>query len=190
MQTRTSAWIGALALIGLMGCETPILLPTERAWSDEKWGSFEEARQAFDRIVPGRTSMDELRDMGFHPDVMPNIEVQTYMDVYKQFVPNNGISLTDQDPGVQQCIQARSHCQGWRVMPLKVRNKTEGNVLLDMLWFRFKNRITEWNFNGLIVVVDDRVTYTLWNGNPKTEKTIDKIRPLGPLQNPLRLLGL
>lgn len=179
--------IALLALLGLltMGCRSflPQLLPDTKERTDSSFASFAEARAAFDEIVPNATSADELRELGFHPEASPNVAILTYMDVFQRFVPNNGIHLRDQDPGVQECIRVRERCHGWQLDPLQRRDKRIGNLGLDFFSFRRQVETTGWNFSSLLIVVDDQVVYKLWDGNPDDLQHEDRIRPLGPLQD-------
>jgi hypothetical protein len=184
----------ALALLALnvTGCASflPQLLPDRREWVESRFESFDEARAAFDEIVPNVTSTDDLRALGFHPEESPNVEILTYMDVFERFVPNNGIYLRDQDPGVQECIHMRELCHGWQLDPLYRREERIGNLALDFLSFRRQTEITGWNFSSLLIVVDGRVVYKLWDGNPDDLQHEDRIRPLGPLQDFFFVLDL
>jgi hypothetical protein len=175
----------AALLAGGSGCSSflPGLLPDDRREIASSWSSFEEAREAFDRIVANETTVDQLRDLGFHPDVSPNVRILTYVDVYERFVPNSGIRLDDQDPGVRECVSARERCNGWELEVYQRRSKREGNVLLDWFTFRRETDTSGWNFRSLIVVVDDRVAYKLLDGNPSEASHVASVRPLGPLQD-------
>ena len=167
------------------GCSSflPGLLPDERRRTESPWSSFEEAKAAFDLIATGETTSAELRTLGFHPESTPNVAILTYVDVYRRFVPNDGIRLEDQDPGVQDCVRQRERCNGWQMEPRTERDKRQGNLLLD--WFTFRRQVesTGWSFRSLIVVIDERVVYKLWEGNPSEMRYADSIRPLGPLQD-------
>lgn len=167
------------------GCSSflPGLLPDERRRTESPWYSYGEAKAAFDSITTGETTSAELRTLGFHPETTPNVEILTYVDVYERFVPNDGIRLEDQDPGVQACVRERERCNGWQMEPRSEREKRKGNLLLD--WFTFRRQVesTGWSFRSLIIVIDERVAYKLWEGNPSEVKYADSIRPLGPLQD-------
>jgi hypothetical protein len=167
------------------GCSSflPGLLPDERRRTESPWSSFEEAKAAFDLIAIGETTSADLRTLGFHPETTPNIEILSYVDVYRRFVPNDGIRLEDQDPGVRDCVHQRERCNGWQMEPRTERYKRQGNLLLD--WFTFRRQVesTGWRFRSLIVVIDERVVYKLWEGNPSEMRYADSIRPLGPLQD-------
>jgi len=167
------------------GCSSflPGLLPDERRRTESPWSSFEEAKAAFDLIAIGESTSADLRTLGFHPESTPNVEILTYVDVYRRFVPNDGIRLEDQDPGVQDCVRQRERCNGWQMEPRTERDKRQGNLLLD--WFTFRRQVesTGWSFRSLIVVIDERVVYKLWEGNPSEMRYADSIRPLGPLQD-------
>lgn len=172
-----SAWL----LVAAAGCAA--LLPYERESVESPWGSFDDARAAYEKIRPGQTSAEDLRPLGFHPDAAPNVEILTYMDVYRRFVPNDGVRLADQDPGVQQCLASREGCLAFRVRPTRLEAKRHGNFFLDFLTFRRQTETTGWRFEALLVIVEDRVAYKLWEGNPSVLSREDRIQPLGPLQN-------
>jgi len=184
---RVSKFVGlTLTTISLAGCS--FLLPVDKEWTDSPWDSFEETRLAFDQIVPKQTTLEDLKTLGFHPYEDHNVAVLTYMDVYKEFVPNASVSLADQDPAIQPCFQARDKCRGLKVWVSRYRDKQHGNLFLSMFIFRREHTINEWDFRGLIVLIDDRVEYKLWSGRPQAVSEKDRIWPLGPIQDPFGLL--
>jgi len=175
----------AVVTLTSIGCSSflPGLLPRDQRRVDSPWSSFDEAKAAFDEIVPGHTSAEGLREIGFHPVATPNVEILTYVDVYERFVPNDGIRLRDQAPAVQYCIAVRERCNGWRLEPQRSNDRRFGNFLLDFFTFRRRVETTGWTFSSLIVLVDDEVVYTLWDGKPSELRHTDSIKPLGPLQD-------
>jgi hypothetical protein len=176
---RTVVGMAAVAWLAL-GCAK--LLPYERESIESPWESFEGAKAAFDLVRLEETNDEELRGLGFHPFGAPNVEILTFMDVYQRFVPHDGIRLADQDPGVQRCVEVRERCTGYRVRPKRTFSKRHGNFVLDYLSFRRQTETTGWEFGSLLVLVDGRVVYKLWEGNPSLLTREDRVQPLGPLQ--------
>lgn len=58
------------------GCAN--LLPTAHTQTTSRWGSFAQAKDAIERIEPGRTTAAELREIGIDPYVAPNVQLLTY----------------------------------------------------------------------------------------------------------------
>ncbi len=191
MRLRTSAILAILSLLAAWGAgcgSKGFLLPDEKKWAAQ-WETFDQAKAAFDQVVPQQTSRKELKALGFDPYVNPNIALLSYVGVFQRFHPTAGFSLDHHDPAIRQCFEARENCTGLEVSSRRFRDKEHGNVLLSMLTFRRQTTMTQWSFRALIILVDDQVVYKLWEGAPTVVTETDRIRPLGPLTDPSFLLG-
>jgi len=146
------------------------------------WKTFTDAKAAFDQIVPGQTTTNELKALGFNPFTNPNVKILTYLDVMSRFLPNVSIRKEDLPRPVCDCLEAKDNCQAYEVDLTVTQSKRYGNLFLDMLAFNRKTRETGWNFNALIVLNHDQVVYKLWSGEPNLERFETKKKPLGPLQ--------
>ena len=93
----------------LAGCSS--LLPKSEEVTTSPWQTYREAQRTFDRIVPGRTTVAELRELSVDPDTMPNIAILNYSDVLRRFMLNQSVTLSDLDHGVQECVMARTVCR-------------------------------------------------------------------------------
>lgn len=58
-----------------------------------------------------------------------------------------------------------------------------GNFLQDLFGFKRVVDVSGWTFNGIILIVDKRVVYTLYGGQPKLHSEETSRQPLGPFQN-------
>lgn len=172
----------AITTISLViGCAN--LLPTVEQTTESRWKSYEEVKQSFDRIIPGKTMSVELREMGFDPFENPNIRLLNYLDIIQKFIPNESIRLADLHPSIRACLKAQIACQGYEISPRFTHAKRYGNVILDVFNFRRKTRTTGWNFQGLIILNEDLVVYKIQSGQPSVLESEDKANPLGPLQD-------
>ena len=63
---------------------------------------------AFDQIIPGQTTTDELECLGFDPFSNANVRILTYLDVIGRFLPNNSIQKTDLPVSVRDCLEAKN----------------------------------------------------------------------------------
>ncbi len=172
-----------LLLLSLMTGGCSALLPSVENTTKSPWQSFDEAKTAFDKIIPNQTTRQDLKKLGFDPFETPNVNLITYLDLTVKFIPNQSIRLEDLDPSVQVCLKAREACQGYEVSPKILRGKRYGNVVLDLFNFRRKKLTTGWHFNALIVLQKDLVVYKLWGGEPNISEFEDKKNPLGPFQD-------
>jgi hypothetical protein len=168
-------------LLHQVGCA--FLLPTSQTVAKSKWQYFDEAVAAFDRIVPGSTSMAELAELGFDPVVNPNVRILTYLDIIQRFMPNQSITKEDLDPAVRIFIETRDQGQAWEIDVNTAKSKRYGNALLDVTGFVKKTHETGWQFKGLLLLREGRVTYKLSAGVPNVDRNDKKVRPLGPLQD-------
>ena len=170
----------ALSLCLLAGCGT--LLPRGESVAQSPWASFAEAQQTFDKIVPYQTTVEGLRQLKLDPEKYPNITLLNYSDVLRRFIPSPATDVNDLDPGVQDCIRAKSACKGYEVDQKTLTRTRYGNFLADFLNFKRKVDIVGWRFNGVVLIKDQLVVYKLTGGQPSIHEHEESKNPLGPLQ--------
>ena len=150
---------------------------------ESPWQKFDDAKGAFDQVLPYKTSEDELKRLGFDPFTTPNIRILTYLDLMRMFLPNQSVRVEELDPGVRACLASREACHGYEAAPERTHSQRLGNVMLDMFNFRRETLETGWTFRALIVVQDGVVVYKLWGGTPIVNQHDLSKNPLGPLQD-------
>lgn len=184
MQMPLRRWYRPLtaASIALLTASCSSLLPSVDKTVDAGWISYEDAKQAFDRVVPDETTAVELKALGFDPLANPNIRLLNYLDLTQIFIPNASIRLNDLDTAVRKCLKAKVVCQGYQISPEVLHSYRYGNVPLDIFNFRRKTRTTGWKFQGLILLNQNLVVYKLESGEPNILQLEDKKNPLGPFQ--------
>jgi len=171
----------------LAGCGS--LLPRTKIDVKSPWSSFDEAKGAFDKIIPNETKREDLPALGFDPFTGANIRILTYLDVMNRFMPNPSIRMENLAESVQRCIAAQAKCTAYEFEPKAITSRRYGNLLLDILNFRRRTVETGWQFQALIVLVDGEVVYKLWGGKPHIEERKDSINPMGPLQEPAGVIA-
>ncbi len=174
-------WIGRLALaaalLAMAGCST--LLPSSKETVESPWKNFDEAKAAYEKVIPGITTMADLKGLGFDPVASPNLQILTYLDVAATLL---AIPPEELDEGLRQCLRARTNCRAYVFEPKRIHTKRIGNFWLDFFNFRRISSETGWRFKALLVLVDGQVTYKLWSGAPHIEEFRDQRNPLGPFQ--------
>jgi len=164
----------------LAGCGA--LLPRGENITESPWQNYQQAQQAFDSIVPYQTRAEDLKQLKLDPLHNPNITLLNYSDVLRRFIPSPSTNTQDLDPGVQDCIKAKSACKGYEVDQKSMHRRRYGNFLADFLNFKRKVDIAGWRFNGVILIKDDIVVYKLTGGQPAIHELEESKNPLGPFQ--------
>lgn len=171
----------ALLFLCLAGCSS--LLPEGDVIVEGPWHSFEEAQQAFDKIIPYTTTLEDLKGMKLDPRTQPNITILNYSDVLRRFVPNASINVDHVDAGVWECIRAKTDCQGYEIVQKSIKRDRTGNFMADFFNFKREVDVTGWSFNGVLLIKDNLVIYKLVGGQPMIHEQEKSKNPLGPLQD-------
>lgn len=159
------------------------LLPKTVKVVRSPWSSFAEAKAAYDRIIPLKTDQAELKSLGFDAYTVPNVKILSYLDIMQRFMPNDSIKPEKLDDGVRNCIEARSACYGYEVLPEQIHGERTGNFWADFFNFKRVSVETGWSFNALIILKNDHVVFKLWSGTPVVDTQQERTNPLGPLQD-------
>src|SRR5258706_10261168 len=139
----------------LAGCGA--LLPKSKEVTASPWVTYQAAQDTFDKIVPGQTTIADLRQMALDPSENPNIAILNYADVMRKFMLNQSFSINDLDQGVRDCVLAKVACRGFEINQSTVNRQRTGNVIFDILGFHRETQTAGWRFNGLILLRDDIV---------------------------------
>ena len=162
----------------LAGCVS--LLPKEKRVTKTQWSNFDTAKAAFEAVTPRSTSVTQLKKLGFDVYSSPNVRIMNYLDIAAATLPLKNGNISE---GFLACFKAQSKCQAFEFEPQTIDSRRYGNFWLDIFNFRRKSRETGWRFKALFVVVDNVVVEKLWSGNPLIYVDMDRVNPLGPLQD-------
>ena len=170
-----------LVAAAVAGCSS--MLPRGEQLTYSPWNSFDEAQATFDKIEPHRTTVAELKEMKLDPKRNPNITLLNYSDILRRFLPSPSINAHDLDPGVQECIAARSQCEGYELNLQTIKRKRYGSFLADLFNFRRKTDVAGFRFNGVLLIKSGVVIYKLTGGEPAIHQYEESVNPLGPFQS-------
>ena len=177
-----SAWVVVVVLaLGLGACSS--LLPEGHDEKVSPWKTYDDAKTAFDAIALGETDRETVHRLGFDPANIANVQILNYSQVVRLVLPASPV-LTEQEvpAGLRACIQAQARCVGYQLDLERLERQRVGNFFADFLNFRRETHITGWRFAALVVMVDDRVVYKHWSGQPQVRETRVNRNPLGPFQ--------
>jgi hypothetical protein len=162
------------------GCSS--LLPKAESETEAPWKTFADAKHTYDRIEPGHTTLDELKQLGFDPYGNRNVTVLHFSDIVAKYAPS---SIRDEylEPGIRECLQMQTSCNAYSIEHRQIHRDRVGNFFLDFINYRRRTEITGWRFAAVIVIVGDRVVYKSWSGVPEISEVEQTTNPLGPLQD-------
>ena len=181
MKTCCNSLAMVVLLLMLTGCAS--LLPSSKITVQSPWHDFDGAKLAYEKIISGVTTVDDLKKFGFDPPIMPNIRIMNVTEVINLFLPNPSIRKEDLDPGIQKCIESKDRCIAYQILPSVVNVNRIGNFWLDLFTFKRHTVNTGWEFRGLITIVDNVVTYRdPPGGRPLIHTDQVDVKPLGPIQ--------
>jgi hypothetical protein len=164
----------------LVGCSS--LLPRGRTDTPVPFASFEEARDAAERIVALQTRTTELKTLGFDVQSGTNMTLIPYPDIVARLTPHPNVPLLKLDTGIRQCVDAQSACRGYLFRFERQDRRREGNFWLDFFNLRRTTYVRGWWFEALIVVSDDTVLFRNFAGQAHTDRVERQSNPLGPFQ--------
>ena len=172
-----------IIVLSLMFTGCASLLPSSTITTRSPWENFDGAKLTYDKIIPGATTVADLKKLGFDPFLIPNIRILNVTEVEAIFLPNPSIKKEDLDLGIQKCIESKDRCTAYQILPSVLNVKRVGNFWLDLFTFKRHTVNTGWEFRGLITIVDNVVTYRdPPGGRPLIHTDQVDLKPLGPLQ--------
>jgi hypothetical protein len=181
MRAMRMTWLVVVVGLGLGACTS--LLPEGHEQKDSPWKSYEAAKGAFDSIVLGETDRETVHRLGFDPSNIANVQILNYSQVVRLVLPASSV-LTDSEvpAGLRTCLQAQNRCVGYQLDLERIERQRVGNFFADFLNFRRETEIKGWRFAALVVMVDERVVFKQWSGQPRVRETKVNRNPLGPFQ--------
>ena len=174
-----------VAVLGTMflttGCQH--LFVSHQTSTDSRWQEWAQITRDFNNISPGHTTVNDLKRLGFDPEVCPNIKIMPYVDIVPIFMPNPNIHFQDLPIGVRVYVEAKQGNLAYLVELQNIKEKRHGNLVLDVFGFKRQTHTSGWCFKGIILIKDNTVVYTLASGEPDISKEENNLRPLGPFQD-------
>lgn len=179
-----------------MACRTPItlllcaavagcaaLLPRAKSSELSSFHSFESARAAFLQVQPYRTTLDELKTLGFDVNASGNVRRIPYPQLIAHLVPTSTLVIDEPEVGIRDCIRAQQACRAYVFSFSRLAHDRRGGFLADFLNFRRHTHTTGWRFEALVLVRDDVVLFGNHGGEPNIDLVDERVNPLGPLQS-------
>lgn len=159
------------------------MLPDAKQNTQTPWHSYADAQAMFEKIIPGKTRLAELKELGVEPVRTSNVAYLGYADLLRRLLPVASVDIRYLDPGLQECIASRNDCFAYQIEQVSLERKRFGNFWLDFFNFKRQVNISGWQFDAVIVIKGDTVVYKLWSGKPNVHQLEEESSPLGPFQS-------
>jgi hypothetical protein len=172
----------ALFCASLSGCSAMLPSSREVTAAGSGWHTYADAEKTFAAIVPGKTTVAEVKALKLDPKTNPSVTLLQAWQIRERFIPNSLVTLDDLDTGVRECFLAREQCKAYEVNYVSTQSKRNGNAALDLLKMYRETHTAGWRFNGLILMKGEEVVYTLTAGQPRIQQVEEKQDMLGPVQ--------
>lgn len=177
----------SLFVLLFTSCNNKKLLPSSVTYTESKYVSFDKIENDINKIEIGKTTNEDLLNMGIDLENMANVKRLTYLDIMSKFKLDSPSRYTlfnniDLPQGVITSLAAREKLKAYEVNLERIVKQREGSYLLDALNFRKNTHITGWKFSCLIMIVDGTVEYVLYSGEKNIDKLEKQKNPLGPFQ--------
>lgn len=172
----------SIVIVALVVTGCASLLPEAKQNTQTPWHSYAEAQAMFEKIVPGKTRLADLKSMGVDPDQTSNVAYLGHADLLRRLLPGASFDIRFLDPGLQGCVAAPQACFAYQIEQVSLDRKRFGNFWLDFFNFKRQVNITGWQFDAVVVIKDDTVVYKLWSGKPSVRQLEEERSPLGPFQ--------
>lgn len=177
MDRKRSFLLCFMTTLLISGCAA--LLPRASSVTNSPWKSYGAVVNSYEQVVPDRTTLHEMKKLGFDIYSTPNLKILSYVDVA---VASQSMKKEETSSGILACLKAQSQCNGYVFEPQVVKSQRYGNFWKDIFYFKRQTKETGWKFKASFLVINDIVVDKYWSGEPQIDQDKQVINPLGPIQ--------
>lgn len=177
MDRKRSFLLCFMTTLLISGCAA--LLPRASSVTNSPWKSYGAVVNSYEQVVPDRTTVHEMKKLGFDIYSTPNLKILSYVDVA---VASQSMKKEETSSGILACLKAQSLCNGYVFEPQVVKSQRYGNFWKDIFYFKRQTKETGWKFKASFLVINDIVVDKYWSGEPQIDQDKQVINPLGPIQ--------
>lgn len=174
--------IGAMAGAVLVSSGCASLLPEATQQTQTPWHTYADAQAMFDKVIPGKTRLTELKSLGVDPAQTPNVSYLGHADMLRRLLPTSAFDIEALHPGLRQCMAAERPCFAYEIEQISLDRQRYGNFWLDFFNFKRQINVSGWQFDAIFVIKGETVVYKHWSGKPNLQQREEERSPLGPLQ--------
>lgn len=159
------------------GCAA--LLPRSSNVTNSPWKTYKEVVYAYNKVVPHRSTVTDIKKLGFDIYSTSNLKVLSYVDIA---VATSTLKREGLGNGIEACLLVRDMCTGYVFEPQVAKSNRYGNFWMDTFNFKRKTKESGWKFKASFLIVDSVIVEKFWYGEPMVDLDKEVVNPLGPLQ--------
>jgi hypothetical protein len=178
MDRKSSILLSFMMVLVVSGCAA--LLPRSSSISNSPWKTYKDVVTAYDKVIPNRSTITEIRKLGFDIYSTANLKILSYVDVA---VATQSLKKGELSSGIEACLKVQTLCTGYAFEPQVVNSKRYGNFWMDTFNFKRKIKETGWRAKASFLIIDTVVVDKYWSGEPQVDYDKETVNPLGPLQD-------
>lgn len=159
------------------------LMPSEKRFATI-WTDYDSALRSFKKVEPSKTTLEDLKKMGWDPYTAPNTTFLNPLTVRKIFLGTGTdtlLKMEDLPKDIQDYLKEFNSCTGFKFEQANLYTEGRGNIIKRLLNFKKEDLTTGWRFQAFIFMKNDTVAYVFWEGTPNIKDPQLKKNPLGPL---------
>lgn len=177
MKKQFSFLIELMTILIFSGCAA--LLPHSTNVTNSPWKSYKEVVIAYNKVVPHKSTVADIKKLGFDIYSTSNLKILSYVDVA---VATSTLKREGLGNGIEACLSVRDLCSGYVFEPQVANSNRYGNFWLDTFNFKRKTKESGWKFKASFLIVETVVVEKFWYGEPLINLDKVVVNPLGPLQ--------
>jgi len=164
-------------------CSTTFLLPTyENSRKIQGNKNLEEARQAFDMIVEGKTTEEEVRTLKFgvpytDEEIIGPLRMTTALTQSQGI--GDGVFL---DPEIRKCVEridAPEKCKLLVIRDGRLKRAGQGNTISYYTGFHRVDEVSSWSYTTWLVLEDSVVIHKQFEPSQSPPRIEDRARDFG-----------
>lgn len=158
------------------------------------WNDYKETQAAVAKIQEGKTTLEQLKALGFDPITIPNTE--KIVDVRNALLSTPTSTISELPELAQACYRNFTMCDGYNFTVRVVDKRGVGNTALRLAGVKKKVLTTGWWFSLKVFLVEGNklgsqissdlqnqkvVVFWLFGGVGNVQSIDTEKRPLGPI---------
>lgn len=177
MDRKRAILLCLMTTLIVSGCAA--LLPRSSSVINSPWKTYKDVVTAYDKVIPNRSTVNDIRKLGFDIYSTPNLKILSYVDVA---VATQSLKKGELSSGIEACLKVQTLCTGYAFEPQVAKSHRYGNFWMDTFNFKRKTKETGWKVKASFLIIDAVVVDKYWSGEPQVDHDKEVINPLGPLQ--------
>lgn len=158
------------------------LMPSETNLDALPWKSYEEAESSFSKIERNKTTVAELKNLGFDTGGkgVTILDAFTIRDIL--LGANSSFKIENLPQTLQEYLKDLDDCAGFKFEGKFSTTTPRGDLFRRLFKFKKVDVESTWSYEGWVFIEKSSgvIVYTRWIGRKPSDQVRTKTDPLGP----------